>query len=387
MIFHGNKESRKTNRNAFLKKLSVPLVLILILVFVFLSYLLESRLFLIGKAVYPAYTFTEKAVNGLKKDTAAIRDTIVYCDYYTWLGPQNWGRGHSDMPLLGFYDSLDEKVIKEHIKWANEYGIDVLKIEYIPQFDKTITSGILNHDLGDTRLCLMYDSRLRFESVGYSKPPYDFNDESIKKTFLDDLNHIADTYFASSNYFKINGRPVLWIYVTRDFTGNYKSVIGQARQNLKNKGFDVYLVGDQVFYNYKLCGISAFDAVSCYSAYGGRPQNTADFGQRLKFLYMVWKTAAQLAGKDFIPSGIPAYDDRCLENERESLPVLSGTAQDFNFQLQILSNLLDPVNIDPELNQVSIATFNEHQEGTSIEPSEDWGFSRIEQIPLVFGKN
>jgi glycoprotein endo-alpha-1,2-mannosidase len=387
MIFHGNKKSRKNSKKNILKKLSAPLILILLLVFVFLCYLLESRLFLIGKVVYPVYTFVEKAVNGLKKDTAAISDTIVYCDYYTWHSPPNWDRGYSDMPLLGLYDSLDDKVIKEHIGWANEYGIDVLKVEYIPQFDETITSGILNYDLGDTRLCLMYDSRLRFESVGYKKPPYDFNDEVIKKTFLDDLNHIADTYFASDNYFKINGRPVLWIYITRDFTGNYKSVIGQARQNLKNKGFDVYLVGDQVFYNYSLRAISAFDAVSCYSAYAGRPQNTADFGQRLKFLYMVWKTAARMAGKDFIPSGIPAYDDSCLENERKSLPVLSGTAQDFNFQLQILSNLLDPVNIDPEFNQVSIATFNEHQEGTSVEPSEDWGFSRIEQIPIVFGSN
>jgi glycoprotein endo-alpha-1,2-mannosidase len=387
MIFHGNKKSRKNSRKAIIKKLSVPLVLILILVFVFLSYLLESRLFFIGKVAYPVYTFVEKAVNGLKKGTTPISDTIVYCDYYTWHSPQNWNRGYSDMPELGLYYSLDDKIIKEHIRWANEYGIDVLKVEYIPQFDKTITSGIFNYDLGNTRLCLMYDSRLRFESVGYDKPPYDFNDEAIKKTFLDDLNHIADTYFASDKYFKINGRPVLWIYITRDFIGNYKSAIEQARQNLKNKGFDVYLVGDQVFYNYKLSAISAFDAVSCYSAYGGRPQNTADFGQRLKFLYMVWKTAAQLAGKDFIPSGIPAYDDSCLENERKSLPVLSGTAQDFNFQLQILSNLLDPVNIDPEFNQVSIATFNEHQEGTSVEPTENWGFSRIEQIPMVFGSN
>jgi glycoprotein endo-alpha-1,2-mannosidase len=387
MIFHGNKNSRENGRKTIPKKLSVPLVLILILVFMFLGYLMESRFFLIGKLVYPVYTFVEKTANGLKMDTAAINDTIVYCDYYTWHNPQNWDRGYSEMPELGLYYSLDDKVIKEHVMWANKYGIDVLKVEYIPQFDKTITAGIFNYDLGNAKMCLMYDSRLRFESAGYDKPPYDFNDEVIKKTFLDDLNHIADTYFASSNYFKINGRPVLWIYVTRDFTGNYKSVIGQARQNLKNKGFDVYLVGDQVFYNYKLFAISAFDAVSCYSAYGGRPQNTADFGQRLKFLYMVWKTAAQLAGKDFIPSGIPAYDDRCLINERISLPVLSGTAQDFNFQLQILSNLLDPVNIDPEFNQVSVATFNEHQEGTSIEPSEDWGFSRIEQIPIVFGSN
>jgi len=233
----------------------------------------------------------------------------------------------------------------------------------------------------------MYDSLLRFESVGYAKPPYDFNNETIKKTFLDDLDHIADKYFENNNYFKINGRPVLWIYITRDFTGNYKSVIRQARQNLESKGFDVYLVGDSVFYNYRLSTINAFDAVSCYSAYGGRPQNTADFGQRLKFLYMVWKTAAQMAGKDFIPSGMPAYDDRCLENERESLPVLSGTSSDFNFQLQVIKGLLDPVNIYPAINQVSIATFNEHQEGTSLEPSENWGFSRIEQVPLVFGSN
>jgi glycoprotein endo-alpha-1,2-mannosidase len=383
MTPYGKKNSKKN----ILKRLSAPLILILILVFIFLCYLLESRLFLIGKIVYPAYTFVEKISNNLKKNTTAISDTIVYCDYYAWHSPQNWARGHSEMPALKLYDSLDDKVIKEHIRWANEYGIDVLKVEYIPQFDETITSGILNYDLGNTKLCLMYDSRLRFESVGHKKPPYDFNDEVIKKTFLDDLNHIADTYFVNDNYFKINGRPVLWIYITRDYTGNYKSVIEQARQNLKSKGFDVYLVGDQVFYNYRLCAISAFDAVSCYSAYAGRPQNTADFGQRLKFLYMVWKTAAQLAGKDFIPSGIPAYDDSCLENERKSLPVLSGTAQDFNFQLQILSNLLDPVNINPEINQVSIATFNEHQEGTSIEPSENWGFSRIEQIPLVFGSN
>jgi hypothetical protein len=259
MIFHGNKNtgrniiktdkknSRTTSTRTILKKLSVLLVLILITVFVFLCYLLESRLFLIGKIIYPAYTFIEKAATGLKKDAAAISDTIVYCDYYTWHKEQNWDRGYSDMPLLGLYDSLDDKVIKQHIGWANEYGIDVLKVEYIPQFDETISSGILNYDLGNTKLCLMYDSLLRFNSVGYKKPPYDFNDEIIRKTFLDDLNHIADTYFASDNYFKINGRPVLWIYITRDFTGNYKSVIQQARNNLKSKGFDVYLVGDMVF--------------------------------------------------------------------------------------------------------------------------------------------
>jgi hypothetical protein len=310
---------------------------------------------------------------------------VVYCDYYTWHGPQQWERGHSNQPLLGFYHSLDEHVINKHIEWSNNFGIDVLKVEYLPQFDDTITPGILDADLGQTKICLMYDSRLRFESVGFASPPYDFDQEKIATTFIDDMNHIADTYFDSDNYFKIDGRPVLWIYVTRDFTGPYKQVIDTVRENLSDRGYQIYLVGDTVFWNYKLDQVNAFDAVSCYTAYAGRPQNTAEFAERLKMLYMVWKVAASLSGTDFIPAGIPAYDDRCLSSERTNVAPLIGTGNEFYYQLEVIKAFLDPVNISPELTQVTIATFNEHQEGSSVEPSLEWGYDRIEQIKLIYG--
>jgi hypothetical protein len=32
-------------------------------------------------------------------------------------------------------------------------------------------------------------------------------------------------------------------------------------------------------------------------------------------------------------------------------------------------------------------TFNENQEGSGVEPSEEWGYSRIELIPKYFGFN
>ena len=317
----------------------------------------------------------------------SIRDTIVYCDYYTWHSRIHWERGFSDTPLLGFYDSLDNRVLSQHLDWAHQYGIDVLKIEYIPQFDDSIKNGILGADTGDTKVCLMYDSRLRFESIGYNSPPYNFDDKKISMTFLTDMDHIAKDYFSSPNYFKINDRPVLWIYVARDYTGKFKEIIETARKNFLKSGYDVYLVGDTVFWNYRMSTIGSFDAVSCYSAYAGRPQNTAELAERLKFLYMVWNIAARLQQIDFIPAGIPAYDDTCLENERKSLPVLSGTGDDFMYQLEVISGFLDPVNIFPEINQVTIATFNEHQEGSSVEPARQWGFERIEHIPEVFGYN
>ncbi len=388
------------------KKFLIPFIILLVLIFIFILYILESRFFLIGKILHPAYAGINNAFSnnypGYSPDYPESADytdndediynknypeTIVYCDYYTWHNAQNWQRGYSDTPVLGFYDSLDPKVISEHLKWARDYGIDVLKIEYFPQLDESIINGIFSADTGKTYLCLMYDSRLRFENTGFEKPPYDFDNPEIKKTFMTDISHIAATYFWRENYFKINGKPVLWIYVTRDFTGGFKETIKEAREELLKKGYEVYLVGDHVFWNYKFYGIRAFDAVSCYSAYAGRPQNTALFAERLKFLYMAWKNAAAIAGRDFIPSAIPGYDDTCLENERKSLPVLSGTAEDFNYQLEVIKTFLDPVNISPGLTQASVATFNEHQEGTSVEPSQEWGFTRIEQISEVFGNN
>ena len=159
------------------------------------------------------------------------------------------------------------------------------------------------------------------------------------------------------------------------------------RKNLAEKGYDIYLVGDIVFWNYKLSGIDSFDAVSCYTAYAGRPQNSAEFSERLKFLYMIWKLSANINGVDFIPSGIPAYNDNCLSSERICVDPLSGTGTDFEYQLRVISRLMDPVNISPRTTQVSIATFNEHQEGSSIEPSKEWGFDRIDQIQKVFGSD
>ena len=394
MLFFKNKKKSILSR-----LLTALIIVILIFGLIFTFYIAESRFFALGKILYPSYVASEKLINILKYNYFKIRnideteyplnghnkETIVYCDYYTWHNEEHWQRGHSNIPFLGFYNSSDRDVIDQHIEWAKEFGINVFKVEYIPQFDDSIKGSILNADMQGTKICLMYDSMLRFESIGYKEPPYDFNNLDISQTFLDDMDHIANKYFGNENYFKIEGRPVLWVYVVRDFTGDFKKTIETARLNLAKKGYDVYLVADVVFWNYRFDKIGPFDALSCYSAYAGRPTNTAEFAERLKFLYMVWRTVAFITGKDFIPAAIPAYDDTCLSNERISVPPLEGSGEDFRYQLEVISNFLDPVNIAPYLRQVKIATFNEHQEGSSVEPSHEWGFERIEQIPAVFG--
>ena len=317
----------------------------------------------------------------------SITDTIVYADYYPWYDDANWKRGHSNAPYLGLYDSLDPRVLSQHSAWANEYGIDVFKVGYVPQLDDNITRGILNTDLGNTKICLMYDPLVRFITLGKGRPPYNFNDPEIYNTFVNDMNHIADVYFSNPNYFNINGRPVLWIYITRDMTGNWKNAIKEARKNMNDKGYDVYLVGDHIWWDYDYNGIELFDAIGIYSPYPAGPPDLGQFNKNVNVLYSRWYKVVLDAGKDFIPTGMFAYDDRCLIAERRPKPVLIGTKEEMEEMLKIVSQYLDTVNGAENLNQVSLMTFNENQEGSGVEPSQEWGYSRIELIPKYFGNN
>jgi hypothetical protein len=316
-----------------------------------------------------------------------IDDTIVYSDYYPWYNDASWKKGHSNTPYLGFYDSTDPGVLKQHAEWANQYGIDVFKIEYIPQFDNNIINGVLNTDLGNTKVCLMYDSLLRFTIMGKGAPPHDFNDPEIYNTFVDDNKKIADIYFSNPNYFTINGRPVLWIYITREMSGIWKDAIKQVRKEINEKGYNVYIVGDHIWWDYDYEGIELFDAVGVYSPYPAGPPDLGQFEKNVNVLYSRWYKKVVAAGVDFIPTSMFSYNDECLSNERPPMPVLSGTKQEMEKMLSMVSGYLDPINGAKNLNQVSHMTFNENQECSGIEPSEEWGYSRIELIPKYFGYN
>jgi len=49
----------------------------------------------------------------------------VMAYYYIWFdGERSWQRAKRDMPLLGPYSSDDPAVMQQHIRWAQDAGID-----------------------------------------------------------------------------------------------------------------------------------------------------------------------------------------------------------------------------------------------------------------------
>jgi hypothetical protein len=55
---------------------------------------------------------------------AAAARAMLFAYYYIWFDPQSWDRAKVDLPQLGKYSSDDEAVMRQHVKWAKEAGID-----------------------------------------------------------------------------------------------------------------------------------------------------------------------------------------------------------------------------------------------------------------------
>jgi len=150
----------------------------------------------------------------------------TFAFYYPWYGTpdvsgswRHWNEGNSsgqiphdpnitltdgrrdiaaeDYPLLGPYDSNNESVIEQHVRWAKEAGINCFIVSWwgIDDFTDNASKHIRN-------VC----ERNNFKFTFYIE-----NATSVSQT-ENDIKYILDNYANSSAYYKIDGRPVIYVY-------------------------------------------------------------------------------------------------------------------------------------------------------------------------------
>jgi hypothetical protein len=139
--------------------------------------------------------------------TAQKSNMGTFAFYYPWYGTLNvskywrhWPPDNetriTDHPLSGFYDSNNESLIKEHIDMAKEAGIDGFIVSWwgINDFPDNASVHIKN-------VCEQNDFKFTF---------YYENTSSIDQT-INDLEYILNNYANSNAWYKIDGRPVIYI--------------------------------------------------------------------------------------------------------------------------------------------------------------------------------
>ena len=275
-------------------------------------------------------------------------------------------------PSLGQYDDSDPKVIAQHLSWSRQANIGLWVTSWWGPTSLTNNNTknvIMPHkDLGDLKVALQYETtnRIRGGVNGISS----------------DMDYMCATYFDHPSYYRINGRPVLFVYVTRVLQqeGTLASTILAMRTASSKCGHDVYLVGDQVFDSPPNSSqvYSPFwylDAVNNYDVYGSMGQPSPYAGTAAVDKYHLaqqgWRTSAHASDCNYIPTISPGYNDRGVRYSKNHPPLSRKLTSNsdfgslFAYQLSKAKLLVDP-GVD---NLLLVNSFNEWHEDTQIEPA------------------
>jgi hypothetical protein len=327
------------------------------------------------------------------ENIAKTDDITVVVPYYLWYRRDlsNWRDGHKYMPLLGEYRSDDPIVMSKHIDWATGHGVDVFAVSWtgyeygdLKYFDDNLKLLFNNPLSKDIKIMILYESPGRLKTTGNPSAPWEKNlsDEENIKTLISDFIYFSREYFNRENYFKfkLNGRPVVYIYDSSAFIGNVSGAIQKLREAVREKGYEVFLISDHV-HPYVLPGSNPdweerarqFDGITSWlGGYSGEGIYLGgSYETQLGILYSQWGEWARLNNKKLVPSITPEFDNRQVSwGNPNSIPI-ERSPQLFIQRLRIALNYTERARI------IMIGTWNDFFESTTLEPTITYGFTYL----------
>jgi glycoprotein endo-alpha-1,2-mannosidase len=341
------------------------------------------------------------ALSGCADRSAVVQADgyMVGAHYYSWY-PNNWGRGclrrildPKQYPMLGFYDSKDRKVVEQHIAWCSQYGIDFLTLDWWPgrpgQSEYIKEVFLKAENIKDIKFCIFYETwSLSFNpDIGATA-----FDDKVTDTFVDSMTSLADDFFDHPSYLRVDGRPVVVLYLSRTMAGDFKHALKRLRREMAKRGHDVFIIGDEVFWNVtpivkkeavphplvtepQVGRIRCFDAITSYNMYENELKDQAGYGAESSFISDVSSKydeylAAARGDVYFVPGIIPGYNDRAgrLMSDHYVIPRRwSKDGEEGSFFAKSIDDLALKY-ADSRLNMFMITSWNEWNEDTGIEP-------------------
>jgi hypothetical protein len=324
-------------------------------------------------------------------------------------------------PLLGrTYDSADSAVIKQQIDWAVNYGVDAFSIEWTTprgvgaSLEDNLDDAFLKApNLDRIRWCIFYDFILRLLQTPELKVDLsngvDFSDPTVAGIFEADFDHFAQKYFSQSQYLKIDGRPVVYVWGTWNARGNFADVIAQARQKAQAYGFDIFLVGDIIrtdTFNRKLAAVYDANTNFTFLIPGTPtwPKDTEKAAVALDRALGIWQSeikGLKVAGREeevsLEPGFAPQFDNRLADkydnSSRNTIYVPAMSKDQVIAMAQVVRSRAQPVG-SKGWKLVWLNTWNCWQEATTFEPTANEGpkypagnyqFDMLEVVRDIFG--
>ncbi len=312
-----------------------------------------------------------------KADDKASR--LVLAFYYPWYhtvevsGYCSWrqGAGSDDtceedsasprMPVGGLYDSSELEVIQRHFRESRVAGLD-----------GWITSwwGI-GHETDDNLELLLNQAQIHapgFQiSIYYEVIPGchasvlcpELSPEEKIEALKEDFRYLQTKFFSHPSYHKVNGRPVVFVYMRAMFqgVGIWSQAIEEIRAEMDPNPF---ISGDSTLTFLDALVPDAFDQVHFYNPL---LEVIPISPRRVDFEGFV--NRVRVSGRSSALTVLPGYDDHLMIVREEALYL---DREDGETYRQTWENA-----IAAKPDWILVTSFNEWYEGTEIEPSEELG--------------
>lgn len=336
--------------------------------------------------------------------TAFPGETRVSAYYYPWYGTDgnHWDLGYLGKhdgkgPALGEYDSRSPEVIRQHLATSREFGIDNWVCSWWgpgSREDETLRRHVLpeletaGKAANPVTFCLFYEAA---GLLGLDLQKGIVFDTAKTNLFASHFRFMADEYFSHPAYLRVDGKPVVYLYLSRAFNGDASRALGTARAVASARGFDLYLVGDEVYWgDPDPERLKRFEAVTSYNMHGpvqyAGLEDWTPFLKDCETVYQCWQRAAAAVGVKFIPGVMPGFDSRGTDPTAHypiprQLSPGAGPVSFFEAMGEMAKRHLDSVS--PE---VAVTSFNEWHEGTQVEPGKGESEKAGEVLGKVFGR-
>ncbi len=348
----------------------------------------------------------EKRVNveDARKIKNEIADHIgkkVFAVYMAWFGQSKWTEwnhwewespkhdpeksvdGRRDIasefyPLIGPYDSSDKRVMKYHIDLAKAAGLDGFTVDWngyrdLPStdlafMDKNFSQMMDVAESEDFTLSILYEPKIHF--IGWI--PHGSRKESIEAV-REDMKYALKNYGNRKNFLRAGGVPVIFLFDAARMTPTeWMDVV----DGLEKEGLSVILAADNTnpdFY-------AAFSGLGGWPDYDGVAKNP---GKVYDFHYRpLERLNKENAGKKsrFIASYVwPGFNDTGVGGWGSGSRVLdrqNGKFYEATWQ----------ASLDNKTPWITIATWNDFNEGTNIEPDKEHGYSYLAATSQYIGR-
>lgn len=296
-------------------------------------------------------------------------------------------------PLIGWYDEGQPAVVSKQLAQMRQAKLDFVVFDWYwaegnkPYLEHALRSFLASPDWPGMRFALLWANHMKVPQ----------NRENFERM----VEYWCQNFLKRPDYLRIDGKPAVFVFSQQNLRDRAiemglhpRDLLQIARRIARETGVgELFIVGSAEAVPYWVTEYgkdTGYDAYSAYNYHRGfegvyvaERRTTHSFAELDEAYAMTWRWMMANSPVPYIVPGIAGWNKRPWGGSSNPHHDDSEAGPD-EFEAH-LRRLRTVVRANPEKtrNTVVLCCWNEHGEGSVIEPTREWGNSRIDAIRKV----